>query len=278
MHVTFSVFEMFKMRYKNGVLGLGGILLVLTACGNPYRLHYVDVLAQLPAAPSFLPASPTPRMVVTKNPREDVLRQIENGYLPIGYVKFNSVKADEKLALAQAKEVGADLVLTSAQFTNTVNETVAQSVYVAPETVRVDSTYSGRAGSTHSSQQSVTYEGHYNTEFVNQETEFYDQKALFFRRVTPPIFGAIVSPIPEDLRKTLERNRGVMVRAVVKGSPAFRADILMEDILIGLDGVDVIEPGEFYQKMRSMAGRNVTFTVIRNGRVLELPAQLGSAQ
>lgn len=278
MSEKFNVLELLKKSSKNVVLGLGGILLVLTACGNPYRLHYVDVLAQLPAAPSFMPASPAPRLVVTRNPREDVLRQIENGYLPIGYVKFNSVKADEKLALSQAKEVGADLVLTSAQLTNTVNETVAQSVYVAPETVRIDNRYSGGGGATHYSQQAVTYEGHYNTEFVNRETEFYDQKALFFRRVTPPIFGAIVSPIPEDLRKTLERNRGVMVRAVVKGSPAFRADVLMDDILIGLEGVDVIEPGQFYQHMHSLAGQNVTLTVIRNGLVLDLSAQLGSAQ
>ncbi|MBK8869709.1 MAG: hypothetical protein IPN19_01355 [Elusimicrobia bacterium] len=93
--------------------GMAVACIGLSACGNPYRLNYVSVLDQLPATPSFAPSSGTPRMVEAKNPREDVIRLVEEGYVPVGYVKFNSVKADEKSALSQAKEIGADVVLST---------------------------------------------------------------------------------------------------------------------------------------------------------------------
>jgi hypothetical protein len=257
-------------------LGMAVAFIVLSACGNPYRLNYVSVLDRLPAQPAFAPSTPTPRIVEAKNPREDSVRLVEEGFMPIGYVKFNSVKADQKLALAQAKDLGADVVLTSIQFTNVVNETVPTTVYTGPETVRVDehgNVWNG--GVNYNRSQTVTYEGHYETEFVNRETAFYDQKALFFRKLQSPIFGGAVSPLPEEVRNSLGRNRGVVVRAVVKGSPAFRADVLKGDILIALEGEDIIEPGEFYKRVESLAGRSVSVSIFRNGQALELPVKLG---
>lgn len=254
-----------------------GLCLVLTGCGNPYRLNYVNLLDRVPTKPSFAPSTSSPRVVVSNTPREDAVRFIEDGYFPIGYVNFNSVKADEKLALAQAKEVGADLVVTSNQLTNTVTESVATPVYVGPETVRVDEYGSARnAGVDYSRNQTVTYEGHYQTEWVTQETAFYDQKALFLRRTTPPIFGAAVSPLPDELRAALQRNRGVLVRAVVKGSPAFRADLLKGDVLVGLEGEDVVEPGEFYRRIQSLAGQTVTLSVLRNGASINISVALAA--
>ncbi|MBL0057839.1 MAG: PDZ domain-containing protein [Elusimicrobia bacterium] len=257
-------------------MGLAVSFIALAACGNPYRLNYVSVLDRLPAQPAFAPSTPTPRLVEAKNPREDSLRLVEEGYAPIGYVKFNSVKADEQLALAQAKELGADVVLTSIQFTNVVNESVPTTVYKGPETVRVEDRGNvGYTGVNYNRSQTVTYEGSYQTEFVNRETAFYDQKALFFRKLQAPVFGGAVSALPEEVRNSLGRNRGVVVRAVVNGSPAFRADVLKGDILIGLEGEDIIEPGEFYKRIESLAGRSVSLSILRNGQALELPVKLG---
>ncbi len=252
-------------------------LMALTACGNPYRLNYVSVLEKLPAKPAFAPPSGTPRLMEAKNPREDVTRLVEDGYIPVGYVKFNSVKADEKSALTQAKAVGADVVLTSNQLTNVVNEAVPMSVYQGPESVRVDEhgdAWNGGGGVNYNRSQTVTYEGRYETQLVNRETAFYDQKALFFRRLQMPIFGAAVGILPEETRKALGRNRGVIVRAVIKGSPAFRGDLMKGDILVVLDGQDIIEPTEFYQRIETLAGRAVSFSVLRDGQPLELSVQL----
>lgn len=255
-----------------------GALFVLFACANPYRLNYVSVMERFPSIPAFAPSTDTPRLMESKNPQEDVLRVVEDGFIPIGFSTFNSVKADKKLALAHARKIGADVVMTSHQQTHIKNELVPQPVYQSPESVRIDkhgSVWDGKKGVNYNDSKTVTYEGHYETGLVNQETAFYDQKAVYFRKLKKPIFGAFVSPLPEETRSALGRNRGVIVRAVMTGSPAFRADVLKGDILIGIEGKDIVDPDEFYKRIDTLAGRSVSLSVLRNGQPLELSLKLG---
>jgi S1-C subfamily serine protease len=55
------------------------------------------------------------------------------------------------------------------------------------------------------------------------------------------IFGAFWAPLPDDVRSRLQRNTGLMVAAVVNGTPAFRANILAGDVLTQANGEDIVD-------------------------------------
>jgi len=47
----------------------------------------------------------------------------------------------------------------------------------------------------------------------------------------PPIFGTHIKDLTPEIRQQIGSNKGMLVYAVIKGSPAFEADILKGDVL-----------------------------------------------
>jgi S1-C subfamily serine protease len=85
-------------------------------------------------------------------------------------------------------------------------------------------------------------------------------------------------PIPPRLRKRLQAEAGVEVVEVVAGSPAHRAGIRPEDLIIGLDGTPVAGVNDLQRLMvADLIGKTISLSVIRNGAVRQLelvPAEL----
>jgi S1-C subfamily serine protease len=72
----------------------------------------------------------------------------------------------------------------------------------------------------------------------------------------------------------LEREAGVEVVEVVTGSPAHRAGLRPEDIVLDLDGVPVESARDLQRLMaEERIGRRVPVRVVREGRVLELTVE-----
>ncbi|MFG6440452.1 PDZ domain-containing protein [Roseateles sp. LKC17W] len=63
----------------------------------------------------------------------------------------------------------------------------------------------------------------------------------------------------------MQSNKGVVVRTVVEGTPAYLADVLPDDIIIAVDGNAVLGQAELSRLLTERAGREVTLTVYRNG-------------
>jgi S1-C subfamily serine protease len=61
----------------------------------------------------------------------------------------------------------------------------------------------------------------------------------------------------------LERNTGVVATGTVKGSPAFKANILPGDVILKIGGEDVIDSGGFRQQLAKFAGQTVDIDLIR---------------
>jgi predicted metalloprotease with PDZ domain len=71
--------------------------------------------------------------------------------------------------------------------------------------------------------------------------------------------------------------KGVLVEYVITGSPAEKAGIKAQDIIINFDGKEVASPAELYTEVQShKVGDNVKVTVNRNGQSMELNVTLGS--
>jgi S1-C subfamily serine protease len=87
-------------------------------------------------------------------------------------------------------------------------------------------------------------------------------------------------PLPPRARKELGVEAGVEVIEVVPESPADRAGIRAEDLIVELDGVQIDDVNTLQRLMAAdLIGKDVPVSVVRGSRVVELelkPAELGS--
>jgi S1-C subfamily serine protease len=87
-------------------------------------------------------------------------------------------------------------------------------------------------------------------------------------------------PLPPRARKELGIEAGVEVIEVVPESPADRAGIRAEDLIVEVDGVQTDDVNTLQQLMAAdLIGKGVPVSVVRGSRVVELelePAELGS--
>jgi serine protease Do len=85
-------------------------------------------------------------------------------------------------------------------------------------------------------------------------------------------------PLPPRVARRFGRRQGVEVVEVVPGSPAQRAGIRPEDLLVELDGVPIEDAGDLQRLMvAERIGGRLLARLVRDGRELELelaPAEL----
>jgi S1-C subfamily serine protease len=98
-----------------------------------------------------------------------------------------------------------------------------------------------------------------------------------FRRAYLGIAGG-PRPLPPRLARALAQESGVEVVQVVEDSPAERAGLRAEDLIVSIDGKEIATVDELHKLMVSDAiGRTLQLTVIREGRRVEValvPAEL----
>jgi serine protease Do len=91
-------------------------------------------------------------------------------------------------------------------------------------------------------------------------------------------FAMGTRPLPPRIARELERTAGIEVVEVVEGSPAARAGLRPEDLIVEVDGAPVSDASDMQRLMvDDMIGRQVRARVVREGRLIELrlvPAEL----
>ena len=91
-----------------------------------------------------------------------------------------------------------------------------------------------------------------------------------FRRAFIGIAGGS-RPLPPRVAQVLDRTAGVEVVQVVDGSPAAKAGIRNEDLIIDVDGVPVADAGDLQRLMvGERIGRPLIVRAFRGGELLEL--------
>jgi S1-C subfamily serine protease len=100
-----------------------------------------------------------------------------------------------------------------------------------------------------------------------------------FRRAYVGIAGG-PRPLPPRLARELQQRSGVEVVEVVEGSPAARAGLRAEDLVVAIDGAPIVSVDELHRLMVGDAiGRTLHVKVIREGRSRDVelvPAELES--
>lgn len=118
----------------------------------------------------------------------------------------------------------------------------------------------------------------YNTIFrPRQRVEtYYDYYAYLYVPLTQEEIAATKLGIAfEDLstaqRMALRRNTGAYVRVVYLNTPAFAANLIMGDIIIRVNGTDIVSSADLQRVLDTIVrGQSVQVTVLRDGREINL--------
>lgn len=87
--------------------------------------------------------------------------------------------------------------------------------------------------------------------------------------------GFEIKSLDASSRKQLQRNTGVVVDVVYSETNAFYANIIKDDIIININGIDIIDKNDYmsvYEKIQK--GQTANLTIIRNGMEREITFKL----
>jgi S1-C subfamily serine protease len=113
----------------------------------------------------------------------------------------------------------------------------------------------------------TTTPGTFSTQIIPVTVQRNQYDALFLRKTKPgTILGILAKPLPTDIRQQLERNTGIVAWVIKTGSPAFNANILEGDVILKMNGEDVLSVADFTDKYTKHAGQNVELDLWRNGQ------------
>lgn len=263
----------------------------LGGCANDFAKFYQDKTVGVPPdilARRLQPYSGTTQIFSTQDPQKDAEQAMRRGYILLGVSSFQgSSRVTQDMLMNQAQAVGADMVLYRSQYQGSEQVAMPFMSYQPGQTATTYSSgtmnanaygSSGYAQGTgnYSGTSTTTTPGTYSTTVVPVTRHNYAHEASFWRKGKQPVFGVNVANIPDDLRRSMQRNTGALVKTVKDDSPAFRANILPGDILVGIDDVSIDSARDLLDKMPQFAGKKCKVYLLRDGTAMIIPVQMNN--
>ena len=233
---------------------------------NTYQTHYSGTTARSPEVIGrIVPAAGPARVTRGGNPKEDLVVMLESGFVLLGSSSFTGAVPPPRLLLKQAKSVGASHVILYERYKQTVSGTASLALPGPATAVQsggggAESTVGYHGAGTSSAQ------GGSAVREIPYSVKQYAQLATFWVQGKPAHVGIYYRPLTETERGALHRQTGLVVIAVVKGSPADEAHILRGDLLLRVNGADIQSPEEFKTYLGRESGL-ITFEILRDSRV-----------
>jgi len=216
----------------------------------------------------------------TGNAESDNVVMVEHGYLRIGVSNFYGpaqVQTREML-IQQAKAVHADAVVLFTQFRDTLSG-VRTLTFVAPPTTTTSVAAASSGYSSAAVASSVTTPGSVSTSQIPYSIDRNNVVATYWVKLDMSRIrlGVMSNPLPDNLRTKLQRNTGIIVFAVQEGTPAFRANVLRGDIILKINGEDVIDVASFQKdQLTRFAGQKVVLGILRNDKPVDIDVHLNA--
>ncbi len=111
---------------------------------------------------------------------------------------------------------------------------------------------------------------------INQAKWVMDQ-ILKYGKVKRSKIGVYIQPLTPELAKHFGVKKGVLVAQVQKGGPAEKAGIKPGDIIVAVNGKEVETVNDLQRLiMRNPPGTEITITVIRNGKKIDIKVKTAS--
>lgn len=254
-----------------------GLLALLQGCATPFAQFYYDQTrgADLTKLPSVVLPTGEPQVYRGSDQEQDALKMLEDNYNLVGYSSFNAGNVNENGAITQAKKVNAAVVILYSKYTGSVSGSVPLTL---PDT-RTSST--SLSGSAYGSGGYASYSGTAYTTTYGSKTTYIpytvhrsDYLATYWIKMKPPIFGTHIRDLTPEIRQKIGSNKGVLIYAVIKGSPAFEADILKGDVLKKIGDVAVYDAESFQNVLTEYQGREVDVLIVRGDKEIHKSVKL----
>jgi len=290
--LRYGVFSVFSKSTEGGRMafqlfrGLIAIAasLALLGCASGYSQYYTQLPGATPERIAAVRSGVPPQSPAVERSGAQSLDTVadyytKRGFGLIGYSVFNSGRTEaDSAAVQKGADLKADLVvIMNPRYTGSITSAVPITV---PTTTTSFSTgtatsYGARGAVTAYGSGTTTTYGT-STTMVPMTVHRQDYGAMYFVKRSWTL-GVIPRDLSDAERQSLQSNRGVAVRIVVDGSPAFDADILPGDFLVEIDGLPVSNVDALNPLIAARSGKSVVFTVLRNGARVIKNVQLGGA-
>lgn len=272
------------MIFRPALLSIVALLgLNLVGCATGYKDFYRPINGATPEMIAARRSAPPPATPAVEHAQPGSGQLIADAYMKRGYgligqSNFNSGRGEsDGAAVRQAQEVGADLVvIMDPKYTGSVTTSVPLTLPTS-STARTSGTATaygaGGAVTAYGNSTSTTYGT--TTSYIPMTVNRSDYAAMYFVKMKASL-GISGRDLNDEERQQLQTNKGIVVRLVTDGSPAYEADILVGDIIVMLDGQSVPSSGNFSALIREKAGQKITLSLVRKGQHIEKTIQLGS--
>nr|WP_255612527.1 PDZ domain-containing protein [Alcanivorax sp. 1008] len=230
----------------NGFLGRASMLfficLIVGCASNPYTAFYTQIADAADIDDVFVPAQEVEPKVIKTSDIDSNLRTARSmQYDLIGYSSFNGEyqKNWERKVAEHAKKIGAIMAL-------------------------VQISYSDTGIATDDSGKTYSYRR-------------YNQKAYFFvKTIKKYRVGVLWKGLSADDRIRYKRNTGALIDVVYHGSPAFKANIVENDIVIQIDLNPIASVADAQKALRSVPDdqASVIFKIVRDGKIRDIEVHL----
>lgn len=174
---------------------------------------------------------------------EEYLSLLSNNYKCLGSSSFEWIRFSNKAQLKGitklAKNIGATNVLYSCDYVRTIKSNSTTTVF--------------------------NNNGTMTTAPTTPDIDKYLYKAYFLVKMTDlPLIGFMYKNISDDEKINIKRNTGIQVSIVYKDSPAYYANIVRGDVIIGINDIEIRNSNEFCEIMKKYKKEDkITLTVIR---------------
>lgn len=197
----------------------------------------------------------------------DARALIENDYVPLGSSAFTGGAADPHQAAQQGQRLGAAVVVLYGEVLDAPDASLAPLPFHARPP--------GGDGSP--AEQAADTAGSQATIGSLPPLSASDHEASYWVKTQPPVLGIMNRPLNDQEKARLMRSGGLVVELVTNHSPAAAAHIQQGDIIIAIDGKDILDPLAVPAFLQSIAGRKVRIDFLREGTPHAVEVQLNPA-
>lgn len=245
------------------------VLTLLQGCANPFSEYYYDNTEGIDLAKADYLVLPTAAPVLYRgaDQDQDILRMYEDNYELLGYSSFSAGDVDEKDAIKQAAKVSAEIVYLHSTYVGSESGSVPVTVPIVQNstTSLYGSNYGAGGYSAFSGAAYSTAYGSHTT-YIPYTVHRSDYFATYWIKMKPPRLGILPRDLTPELKRKLASNKGLLIYAVVKGSPAFEADILSGDVLKAVGDFPMLDYETFGRAIAFYEGKEVSLKIVREGQ------------
>ena len=211
---------------------------------NPYAKNYKE---QNTGNLKSQDPNPDTKIFVSNHKEEDNISMLENGYDMIGTSGFSATEVSPDLALQHAKAIKADTVLVYRKYESAA--TASSKLQFIKDAAKKGSEI--------------------DPNDLEEGPTQYQYFASYWAKLPMPLLGVHVIKLKQmasdDESAVPKEEPGLKIIAVIKESPAAKANIVKGDTLLKIGDVALAKVDDLFAAVKRYAGQTVPVQLQRNG-------------